>query len=81
MVVIIGMQGKPAASDAGVMLQQPEVQRVFSQGTCPCITGPWQWHATQAPGGCADSDLCLHTGFLGAAAAALAVHARLWGPR
>ena len=35
-----------------------------------CCTGPW---------GCVDSDLCLHTGFLVAAAAALAVHARPWG--
>ena len=35
----------------------------------------------QAPGrGGVDSDLCLHTGFLVAAAAALASHARLWGP-
>ena len=30
---------------------------------------------------CVDSDLCLHTGFLvAAAAAALAFHAHLWGP-
>ena len=36
----------------------------------------------QAPGrGGVDSDLCLHTGFLVAAAAALASHARLWGLR
>ena len=28
-----------------------------------------------------DSDLCLHTGFLVAAATALASHAHLWGPR
>ena len=28
-----------------------------------------------------DSDLCLHTGFLVVAVAALASHARLWGPR
>ena len=31
-------------------------------------------------GGGVDSDLCLHTGLLVAAAAALVVHARLWGP-
>ena len=31
-------------------------------------------------GGGVDSDLCLHTGFLVAAAAVLAFHARLWGP-
>ena len=81
MVVIIGMRGKPAATDTGVMLQQPEVRRVFSWGSCPWITGSWQWQAAQAPGrGDVDSDLCLHTGFLVAAAAALASHAHLWGP-
>ena len=38
--------------------------------------------AAQAPGrGGFDSDLCLHTGFLVAAAAALGFHAHLWGPR
>ena len=44
-------------------------------------------HGTLAVAGCTgsrkggvDSDLCLHTGFLVAAAAALAFHARLWGP-
>ena len=30
------------------------------------------------PGGGVDSDLCLHTGFLVAAAAVLAFHALLW---
>ena len=77
-----GMRGETAAAEAGVMLQQPEVRRVFSRGSCPWITGPWQWRATQAPGrGGVDSDLCLHTGFLVAAAAALAFHSLLWGPR
>ena len=75
------MRGKPAAAEAGMTLQQPEAHRVFSQGSCPWITGPWQWQAAQAPGrGGVDSDLCLHTGFLVAAAAALAFHAHLWGP-
>ena len=38
--------------------------------------------AAQAPRrGGMESDLCLHTGFLVAAAAALASRARLWGPR
>ena len=55
----------------------------------PCVlpgklsldTGPWQWWAAQAPGrGGVDSDLCLHTGFLVAAAAALTFHAHLWCP-
>ena len=76
------MRGEPALAEAGVTLHQPEAGRVFSQGSCPWITGPWQWRAAQAPGrGGVDSDLCLHTGFLVAAAAALASHVRLWGPR
>ena len=76
------MRGKPAAAEAGMTLQQPEVHRVFSQGSCPWITGPWQWQAAQAPRSKGmDSDLCLHTGFLVAAAAALASHACVWGLR
>ena len=76
------MQGKPVAAEAGVTLQQPEVPRALSRRSCPWITGPWQWRAAQAPGrGGVDSDLCLHTGFLVAAAVALASHARLWCPR
>ena len=77
------MRGKPVVAEAGVMLHQPETRRVFSWGSCPWIMGPWQWRAAQAPGrGSVDSDLCLHTGFLvAAAAAALAPHAHLWGPR
>ena len=75
------MWGEPAVAEAGVTLQQPEARCVFSQGSCPWITGPWQWWAAQAPGrGGVDSDLCSHTGFLVAAAAALASHAHLWGP-
>ena len=69
------------AAEAGVTLQQPEVHQVFSQGSCPWIMGPWQWRSAQAPGpGSVDSDLCLGTGFLLAAAAALVFHARLCGP-
>ena len=76
------MQGEPAVADSGVTLQQPDARPAFSWGSCPCITGPWQWRAAQAPGrGGVDSDLCLHTGFLVAAAAALASHAHLWGLR
>ena len=72
------MQGKPAAAEAGVMLQQPEVLCVFFRGSFPWITGPWQWWAAQAPRrGCVDSGLCLHTGFFVAAAAALAFDACL----
>ena len=48
-VVIIGMWGKPAAAEAGMMLQQPEVCRVFSWGSCPWIMGPWQCWASQPP--------------------------------
>ena len=67
----------------GVMtLQQPEARRAFSRGCCPRITGAWRWRAAPAPGrGGVESDLCSHTGFLVAAAAALESHARLWGPR
>ena len=75
------MQGEPAAAEAGMTFHQPEAKHAFSWGSCPWITGPWRWRAAQAPGrGGLDSDLCLLTGFLVAAAAALASHARLWGP-
>ena len=76
------MWSEPAAAEAGMTLQQPEACHVFSQRSCPWITGPWQWWPAQSPGrGGVVSDLCLHTGFLLAAVAALASHARLWGPR
>ena len=75
------MWGEPAAAEASVTLQQPEACHVFSWGSCPWITGPWQWRAAQVPGReGVDSDLCLHTGFLVAVAAALASHAHFWGP-
>ena len=44
------MRGEPAVAEARVMLHQPEVRCVFSLGSCPWITGPWQWRAAQAPG-------------------------------
>ena len=76
------MRGKPVAAETGMILQQPEAHCVFPWGSCPWITGPWQWGAAQAPrNGGVDSDLCLHTGFLVAAAATLASHACLWGLR
>ena len=76
------MRGDPAVAEAGVMLQQPEVCRAFSRGSCPWITGAWQWRAAPAPGrGGVESDLCSHTGFLVVAAATLASHAHLWGLR
>ena len=72
------MRGKPVAAEAGMTLHQPE-GCVFSRRSCPWITVPWQWWAAQAPGkGGVDSDLCFHTGFLVAATATLAFHARLW---
>ena len=75
------MRDEPAAAEAGVNLQQPETRSAFSWGSCPWITGTWPWRAAQAPErGSVESDLCSHTGFLVAAAAALASHARLWGP-
>ena len=74
------MRGKPVAAESSMTLQQPEARRVFSWGSCPWITGAWPWQAAQAPGRAGvESDLCLHTGFLVVAAAALASHARLWG--
>ena len=74
------MWGEPAEAEPSMTLQQPEARRAFSRGSCPWITGPWQWRAVHAPmRGGVDSDLCLHTGFFVAAAAALASHARLWG--
>ena len=76
------MWGEPAVADVGMMLQQPEACCVFSQGSCLWITGPWQWRAAQAPGrGGVDSDLCLNTGCLVAAAAAVEFRAHLWCPR
>ena len=75
------MRGKPAAAEASVMFQQPEARHAFSWGSCPWINGPWQWRVAPAPGrGGVESDLCSHTGFLVAAVAGLAFHARLWGP-
>ena len=78
----VQVRGEPAAAEASMTLHQPEARRVFSWGSCPWITAPWQSRAVQAPGrGGVESDLCLHTAFLVAAAAALASHARLCGPR
>ena len=74
------MWGEPAAAEACMTLQQSKECRAFSRGSCPWITGPRQWGAAQAPGRSGvGSDLCLHTGFLVAVAAALAFHACLWG--
>ena len=76
------MRGKPAAAEASMTLHQPVARCAFSRGSCPWITGPWQWRAAEATGrGGVESDLCSHTGFLVATAADLASHARRWGPR
>ena len=77
----VQMWGEPAAAEAGVMLHQPEARCAFSRESCPRITGAWPWRAAPAPRrGGVESDLCSHTGFSVAAAAALSSHARLWGP-
>ena len=76
------MWGKPDAAEASMTLHQPEACCVFSLGSCPWMTEPWLWWAAQALGsGGVVSDLCLHTGFLVTAAAALASHSCLWGLR
>ena len=76
------MRGEPPVAEAGVTLQQSEARHVFSRVSCPWIKGPWQWRGAHSPQreGMA-SDLCLCTGFLLAAAAALESHAHLCGPR
>ena len=78
----VRLRGEAVAAEASLTLHQPEARCVFSSGSCPWITGPWQWRAAQAPGrGGVESDQRSHTGFLVVAAAALASQARLWGPR
>ena len=73
------MLGEPVTAEPSVTLQKREACCVFSWGSWPWTIGPWQWQAAQAPRrGGVDSDLCLHTGFLEAAAAALAFHAHRW---
>ena len=73
--------GRACGAESSVTLQQAEAHHVFSQGSCPWIMGPLQWRAAQAPGrGGVESDLCLHTGSLVAAAAALAFHAHFCCP-
>ena len=72
------MLGGPVSAEAGVTLHQPKACRALSWGSFSRITGSWPWRAALAPGrGGVESDLCSHTGFLVAAAAALASHAHL----
>ena len=68
------MRGEPAAAEAGVALPQPEVCLCSSREVVPGSRNP------DSGGLVVNSDLCLHTGFLVAAVAALTSHARLWGP-
>ena len=76
------MRGEPVVAEAGMTLHQPDACRAFSRGSCPWVTGSWQWWVAQAPRrGGVDSDLCLHTHFLVVAAAALVSHSCLWGSR
>ena len=70
------MQGEPAAAEAHMTLHQPQARRVFSRKLS--LNHGTLAQAPRREG--FDSDLCLHTGFLVAAAAALASHACLWGP-
>ena len=73
------MRGNPVAAEASVTLHQPEAPCVLP-GKLSLDHGTLAVAAAQASGrGGVDSDLCLHTGFLVAAAAALASHACLWG--
>ena len=37
------MRDKLAVAEASMTFQQPEAHLVLSQGSCPWITGPWQW--------------------------------------
>ena len=49
------MRGELAAAKASVTLQQRETRSAFSRGSCPWITGLWQWRAAQArEGRCGD---------------------------
>ena len=51
------MQGEPVAAEAGVTLQQTEARHAFSRGSCPWITGAWQW----LPGGAVWIVTCART--------------------
>ena len=57
------------------MLQLPEACRVFSWVSCPWIMGPWQWWASQAPGGggrCGQCPVLAHR-FLGGCSSSLSI--------
>ena len=73
-----GMRGKPAAAADSMTLHQPEARRVFPLD-CRTLAVVGCTGSQEGRGG-VDSDLCLHTGFLVAAAAALVSDAHLWCP-
>ena len=74
MVVIIGMQGEPAAAEAGVTLQQPRCAVCSPGEVVPGSWDPSSGVLHRLLGG-VGSELCLHIGFLVAAASALVFHA------
>ena len=43
------MQGEPVAEQVSMTLQQPGTRYEFSPGSCPWITGHWQWRSAQVP--------------------------------
>ena len=49
-VVLIGMRDEPAVAEAGMMLQQPEVLRVFSQELVPESPDPGSGRLHRLPG-------------------------------
>ena len=74
------MQGKSAAAEAHRLLQQPEATVCSPGEVVPESQDPDSGGLHKLPvwgGEHVDSDLCLHTGFLVAAAAPF--HACLWG--
>ena len=40
---------------------QPEARRAFSRGSCPWITGPWQWRLHRLLGGAVWRVTCART--------------------
>ena len=77
-VVIIVMWGEPAVAEPKVMLQQLRHTECSPEEVVPGSWDPGSGELHRLPGGSVDSDLCLHTGFLVVAAAALVFNARLW---
>ena len=55
--LLLTQAGGGRGTECGASLQQqrlawccnPQACGAFSQGICPCIMGPWQWWAAQAP--------------------------------